>query len=53
MTDELRFIQLKGKADLGFEMLWYHMPKMDHIQNSQYSPSYYVLLLNMTVFLET
>jgi len=34
MTDELRWvIHLKGKENAGFEMLWYHMPKMDHIQN--------------------
>jgi hypothetical protein len=54
MTDELRWvIHLKRKEDPDFEMLWYHMPKMDPIQNPQYSLSYYVLLLNMTVFLET
>jgi hypothetical protein len=29
------------------------MPKIDYIQNPQDSLSYYVLLLNMTVFLET
>jgi hypothetical protein len=54
MTDELKWvIYLKAKEDAGFEMLWYHMPKIDYIQNPQDSLSYYVLLLNMTVFLET
>jgi len=54
MTDEPRWvIHLKEKEDPNFEMLWYHMPKMDHIQNPQYSLSYHVFLLKMIVFLET